>query len=153
MYIFVYTCVYIYNKSPIYKWVPFQEHIHKSSLFISPTKLAKVPTKTISYTVLYCNSFIILFTQVIINKKHKRLRKHLILWYSTLKSTVVQYNSWHTEAGIEWTGKKSYWLEEGEEGRDGRAEGSSAIGDRGQVHLMLMAQVLASFFFLILFYF
>ena len=51
---------------------------------------------------------------------------------STLKSTVVQYNSWHTGAGIDWTGKKSYWREGGEEVGDGRAEGSSAIGDRGQ---------------------
>ena len=49
-----------------------------------------------------------------------------------MKSTVVQYNSWHTRAGIEWAGKKSYWLEEGEEVGDGRAEGSSAIGDGGQ---------------------
>ena len=38
----------------------------------------------------------------------------LILQYSNLKSTVVQYNSWDTRAGIEGTGKKSYWLEEGE---------------------------------------
>ena len=54
-----------------------------------------------------------------------------------LKSTVVQYNSWHTGAGIKWTGKKSYWLEEGEEMGDGRAEGSSAIGDRGQAAISL----------------
>jgi len=31
-----------------------------------------------------------------------------------LKGTVVEYNSWHTVAGIKWTGKKTYWLEEGE---------------------------------------
>ena len=73
-------------------------------------------------------------------------RKHFNS-YSTLKITVMQYNNWHTGAGIDWTGKKSYWLEEWKEVGDGRAEGSSAIGDRGQVHLMLMAQVLASFFF------
>ena len=47
-----------------------------------------------------------------------------------MKSTIGQYKSWHTGAGIEWTGKKSYCLEEGEEVGDGRAEGSSAIGDR-----------------------
>lgn len=29
-----------YSKSPTYDGVPFQKHIHKSSLFISPTKLA-----------------------------------------------------------------------------------------------------------------
>ena len=61
-----------------------------------------------------------------------------ILQCSTLKSTVVQYNSWHTGAGIEWTGKESYCLEEGGEVGDGRAEGSSAIGDRGQAAVSLM---------------
>ena len=59
-------------------------------------------------------------------------KKLFILQCSTLKSTVVQYNSWHTGAVTERTGKKSYWLEEGEEVGDGRAEGSSAIGDGGQ---------------------
>ena len=54
-----------------------------------------------------------------------------------MKSTVVQYYSWHIGAGIEWTGKKSYWLEEGEELGDGRAEGSSEIGDGGQVTISL----------------
>ena len=65
----------------------------------------------------------------------------LILQYSTLKSTVVQYNSWHTGAGIELTGKKSYWLEEGEEVGDGRAEGLSAIGDGGQAAISLTPDV------------
>ena len=36
-------------------------------------------------------------------------------------------------AGIKWTGKKSYWLEEAEEVRAARAEGSSAIGDGGKL--------------------
>ena len=54
-----------------------------------------------------------------------------------MKSTVVRYNSWHTGAGIEWTGKKSYWLEDGEEVGDGRAKGSSAIEDRGQAAISL----------------
>ena len=31
----------------------------------------------------------------------------------------VQYNSWHIGAGIEWTGKKSYCLEERQEAGDG----------------------------------
>ena len=44
----------------------------------------------------------------------------------------------HTGAGIWWTGKKSYWLEEGEETGDGRAEGSSEIRDGGQVAISLM---------------
>ena len=45
---------------------------------------------------------------------------------------MVQYNSRHTEAGIKWTGKKSYLLEDGEEVEDGRAEGSSPVEDGGQ---------------------
>ena len=53
----------------------------------------------------------------------------------------MQYNSWHTEAGIEWTGKTSYWLEEGEEVGDGSAEGSSAIGDGGQAAVSLTPDV------------
>ena len=46
----------------------------------------------------------------------------------TLRITVVQYNSWYTGAGIEWTGKKSYSLGEEEEVRDGRADRWSATG-------------------------
>ena len=30
----------------------------------------------------------------------------------------MQYNSWHPAAGIQQTGKKSYWLEKGEDMRD-----------------------------------
>ena len=52
------------------------------------------------------------------------------LQYNTLKRRVVQDNSWHTGAGMEWTGKNSSWPEEGEEAGGGRAEGWSAIGDR-----------------------
>ena len=50
-------------------------------------------------------------------------------------------NSWHTGAGIKWTGKKSHWLQEGEEVGDRRAEGSSAIGDGGQAAVILMPDV------------
>ena len=32
-----------------------------------------------------------------------------------MKSTVVQPNSWPTGAGVEQTGKKLSWLEQGEE--------------------------------------
>ena len=52
-----------------------------------------------------------------------------MLQYSTLKTTVVQDNSRHTGAGIEWTGKS---LIGGEEAEDDRAKGLSAIGDREQ---------------------
>lgn len=36
-----YKVVYfIYNKSPTWKWVPFQEHVHKSDLFIKFDKVS-----------------------------------------------------------------------------------------------------------------
>ena len=54
---------------------------------------------------------------------------------------MVKYNSWHTGAGIQWTDKKNYWLEEGEELGDGRAEGWSAIGDGGQAAISLTPDV------------
>ena len=38
----------------------------------------------------------------------------LVSQYHTLKSIVVQYNSWPTGVGIKWKGKKSYRLHEGE---------------------------------------
>ena len=44
-------------------------------------------------------------------------------------------------AGIEWTGKKSYGLEEGEEMGDGRTDGSSATRDRGQRAISLMPDI------------
>ena len=50
----------------------------------------------------------------------------------------MQYNSWYIGAGIEWRGKKGYWLEEGVEVGDGRAEGSSVMGDGGQAAISLM---------------
>ena len=45
------------------------------------------------------------------------------------------------QAGTEWTGKKSYWLEEREEVGDGRPEGSLAIWDGVQVAVSLMPDV------------
>ena len=46
-------------------------------------------------------------------QSQKKIKKaFLILQHSTLKSTVVQYSSWHTGAGIEGTGRKSYWRRE-----------------------------------------
>ena len=73
--------------------------------------------------------------------KHKKEKTLLILWCNTLKDTIVQYNNWHTEAGILWTDKMIYWLEEGEEMGDGRADGSSAAGDGGQAAASLMPDV------------
>ena len=58
-----------------------------------------------------------------------------------MKSTVVQYyNNWHPGAGIEWTIKKSYWLEEGEEVGNSKAEGSSAR-DGGQIAILLTPDI------------
>ena len=54
---------------------------------------------------------------------------------------VAQYSSWHTGASMEGTGKKSYWLEEGEEVGDDRAEGSSARGDGEQAAITLMPDI------------
>ena len=63
----------------------------------------------------------------------------LILLYSTLKSTVVQYSGWQRGAGTEWTDKKSYWL--GEEVGDGTARGSSTMGGGWQAVISLMLYV------------
>ena len=41
----------------------------------------------------------------------------------------------------QWTSKKSYWPEEGEEVGDPGAEGSSAIGDGGQGAISQMPDV------------
>ena len=58
-----------------------------------------------------------------------------------MKSTVVQYyNNWYPGAGIKLTVKKSYWLKEGEEVGDSKAEGSSAR-DGGQVAILLTPDV------------
>lgn len=62
-----------------------------------------------------------------------------MLQYSALKNAVAQYNS--TGAGIRWTGKKSNWLEKGEEVGDGRGEASSAIGDGRQAAVSLIPDV------------
>ena len=64
-------------------------------------------------------------------KKTKNKENMLNLQCSILKSTVEQYHCWHTGAGTEGPGKKSYWLEAEEEVEGGKAEGSEATGDRG----------------------
>ena len=91
-----------------------------------------------AHIVLYFgayNRFIILFMQVI-HKKPNTKNEHFSS-YSTLKSTVVQNNSWHTGTGIKRTGRKSYRLDEGKEWGDGRAEEFSAIRDGGQAAVSL----------------
>ena len=71
---------------------------------------------------LYCNGVVILSTQITYKKQtNTKIKKtFLILHYSTLKSTVGQYSSWHAGSGIKCTGKKSSWIEEQEEVGDGR---------------------------------
>ena len=70
-------------------------------------------------------------------KTNTKSKAFLILQDSTLKSSAIQYNGWSTGAGTEWTGKESYWLPEGEDVGDGRAEGASAIGDGGPAAVSL----------------
>ena len=129
-----------YSKSSAYEWVVFWEHICKFSLSVTPTKLPKYPTDTTSYIVLYCNRFIIIFTQII-DKTNLKNRTLLIWWWNTLKSTVGQYNNRHIGVGFKWTGKESYSLEEGKEVEDGRAKGSLAIRDGGQAPVSLTPDV------------
>ena len=51
-----------YSKSPVYKQVPFREHVCKSNLYIKSNRVSiRYPSNTIGYIVLYCNRFIILF--------------------------------------------------------------------------------------------
>ena len=51
--------------------------------------------------------------------------------------TIVECNSRHTGTDIEWTGKKSYRLEEGKERGESRAEEPSAAGDGGEAAISL----------------
>ena len=60
--------------------------------------------------------------------------------YNTLKSTVLQYNSWHTGTGIHWTGKKLP-TGGGTEVEEGRADVSSSIGGGGQAAISLMPDI------------
>ena len=72
-----------------------------------------------------------LFTEII-HKKQTWEIKHFPSYYSTLKSTVVQYDSWNTG----WCGvsRQKQLLTRGGMG-GGRAEGPAAIGDAGRLHL------------------
>ena len=78
---------------------------------------------------------------MIYQKKNPQKENTFNLTVQTLKSTVVQYNRWHTEVGTKWTGKKSYWIEERKEVGDGRDEGSSATGNGGQATISLTPDV------------
>ena len=51
-------------------------------MFIRPTKLVYVTTNKTGYMILYCDRFIILFTQIIhTNKKLKKIFFNLIIQY------------------------------------------------------------------------
>ena len=97
--------------SPLHMQVPHRERIRKSNLFANP-KLPEV-SNSVGHVALYCDKFIILFTETIHKKQTWKIKKIFwILQYSALKSAVVQYNSW-TGAGIEWTDKDSCWVGRG----------------------------------------
>ena len=70
--------------------------------------------------------------------KQKKLRNHFSS-YST-GPWKEQYHNWHPGADIEWTGKESYWREEGEAG-GGRL---TATGDGGQAAMSLTPDVRGS---------
>ena len=96
-----------------------------------------------------CSRFIILFTQIIHLKKTQKTEKaSLILQYSTLRNTAVQYNSWHTVAGIEGTDQKSYWWRRERRwemiGLKGHQQQEMEGKLQGHLWLMWMAQVLVS---------
>ena len=75
-----------YGKSPTYKGALFPEHVHKSIRVGLGTQLAA----TISYIVLYCDRFIILFIQIVHRKETNTIKKTLKnVQYRALKSTVV----------------------------------------------------------------
>ena len=110
-----------YSESPTYEWIPFKECLHKSNKANLGTQLTQLTIQY--YTVIVLQDFSHKNTEKITDTKNKET--FLTLQYNILKSTVGHYNTWHPGAGIKWTGKKSYCLEEGEEVGDGRAEGSS----------------------------
>ena len=65
-----------------------------------------------------------------------------MLRYNTLKSTVLQYNGWHTGTGIQSTGRKlPPSLEEGQKVGEGTADGPSATGGGGQAAISLMPDI------------
>lgn len=74
--------------------------------------------------VLLCNRFIMLFTERTHQKNKQKLQHFKFYPYNTLKGTVVEYNSWHTdglassEQARSLTGERRGQQEEEGEGRD-----------------------------------
>ena len=105
---------------------------HSESVFISPiceSNKVNLGSQLTQSSIQYCT---------VTFHTHLKKKPFSVLQDSTLKSTIVQYKSWHTGAGIKWTGKKSYWLEKGVEEGDDRPEGLSAIGDGEKAAVSLM---------------
>ena len=77
--------------SRVFSNTTVEKHVHKYSLFGSPTNLFGRPTNTIGHIVLYCNKFIILFTQILHEKEtNTKIKKmFLILQCSALNRTAV----------------------------------------------------------------
>ena len=76
-----------YSQSPTYEWILVWVCVCKSNKVSLGYR-----ANTISYVVLHCNRFIILFTQII-HKRQTHKNPFLIIWYGTLKSTVVPATS------------------------------------------------------------
>ena len=53
-------------------------------MFISPTKLAYVTTNKTGYIILYCDRFIILFTQIIHTKQTQKIKENIF-------NLIIQY--------------------------------------------------------------
>ena len=93
----------------------------------------------IGYIVLYCNRLIILFTQILHKNKQTKNKENIfnftVQYLEKCCSTIQQlaYKGWHQVNRLEELLTKG-----GRGGRDGRTEGSSAIGDRGQAAISLM---------------
>ena len=79
-----------YSKSPIYKWIPFWEHVRSPTLFIKSNK-ASLGIQPTQLAIQYCNNTV---KQIIHKTQTQKIKKtFLILQYSTLRSTVVLLRS------------------------------------------------------------
>ena len=92
-----------YGKSHTYKRFCFETACMSSILFISPTvsRGTQLTQLAIQYSTVIGR---VLFTQIICYKTQNKTT--FILQYSTLKSTVVRCNSWHTGAGMSEQARK-----------------------------------------------
>ena len=133
---------------PVHHQLPdfTQTHIHQVSDAIQPSRPLSPPSIFPSIKVFSNESALHImwpkywsfnFNISPSNEHSTQKMKKAFNSYSTVPWK-VQCISWHTGAGVEWRGKESDWLEEAVEVGDGRAEGWSAIGDRGWAAMSLM---------------